>query len=203
MLFQEIAHILSFDKKKIALIAKQIEELSTKIAAWTSDSTDPLFDEDLFSLTTHILSPIAQFPVTADGYARFADAVDASVQVVKTELKKAFHKPLIGKPLTTPEVVAKSLTELTGKISAYFATIDKIVAGVNEIVRDLTTAASCAAHVPKGIEDFGAGVTGTKPVDAAEAAAAWKKAGNAASGFVSAIIGKSSGGSSAAAVSHA
>jgi hypothetical protein len=162
--------------------------LSETIAGWTHESTDPLFEGSLFSAATHILYPIARFPATDDGIARFSSAVGLSTQVANTPLKEVFEKPVIG-DCTSPQEVSAGTIALVERIQEYFSYIDNVVAEVDSLVTHLKAVATDASLVPKGIEQFADGLSSDNPVDAATVIEAWKDTGSSAGAYILAVVG--------------
>ncbi|KAJ8502993.1 hypothetical protein ONZ45_g11247 [Pleurotus djamor] len=188
----EVVRLLHYDASEVKSINAQLKKLTETISSWSPDSTNALFNSSLSDTATHILKPIADFPSTVDGIARFADALGLSIRAVNTPLNTVFHKPIIGRPISSPEVISQALNDLVDHIHGYFAHIDKVIADVDALVRNLNEVASHALLIPKGIDDFANGKSSEDPVDSATAEKAWNEAGLASEGFVSTIVGKSS-----------
>jgi hypothetical protein len=189
---QEAGRLLQYDATEVKSIVAQLKDMSKDIAEWTSESTNPLFDVSLFKAAGHTLDPIAHFPDTVDGIARFSDAVGLSIRVINTPLKKVFHKPLVGNPISTPEIVSAGVIAIVERIREYFADIDRVVSDVDALVLHLDGVSSDALLIPKGIEEFASAKPGDSPVDAGTAKKAWREASSAAEGFISTVIGKTS-----------
>jgi methyl-accepting chemotaxis protein len=185
-----VNRLLQYDAAEIKSISGQLKDLSGSIASWTPDSTEPLFDASLFEATTRILAPIALFPSTIEGISRFSDAVGLSIRAVNTPLKKAFHKPIIGKPITAPEEVSAGVNALIERIQEYFSHIDQVTNDVDTLIQHLGAVASDSLLISQGIEDFASGKSQDNPVDDASAMSAWNAARSDAEGYVSAVVGK-------------
>ncbi|KAJ8521048.1 hypothetical protein ONZ45_g2198 [Pleurotus djamor] len=188
----EVARLLHYDAAEVKSVNVQLKTLSETISSWTSDSSDALFSSSLFDAATHILKPIVDFPSTFDGIALFADAVNLSIQAVNTPLKAVFREPVLGHPVSSPEVVSQALNALVDHIGGYFVRIDKVIADVDALVRNLSEVALHALLISKGIDDFAAGQSSENPVDSTTVVKAWNEAGVVSEGFVSAIVVKSS-----------